>query len=98
MNWIDAIRQGGAWVLAVGIGWAVLTGKLRLSREVEDLVAVILQLRSEKSELAAELKATALKAESTLMAEQEATRSELAELRKTNAALVESLSSARSVS
>lgn len=91
MNWIDAIGQGGAWVLAMAMGYAVLTGKLRLAREVEDRDAEITQLRGEKTELAAELKSTALKAEQTLKAEQEATRQELFELRKTNAALVASL-------
>ena len=88
MNWVDAIGTGGAWMLALGIGFAVLRGDLRLGREVTERDATIAELRTE-------LKATALKAEQTLQAEQAATRAELAELRKTNAALVASLAEAR---
>jgi hypothetical protein len=50
------------------------------------------EIRQEKNELAAELKAVALKAAESIQAEQDATRKELAELRKTNSLLVETLS------
>lgn len=52
----------------------------------------VAKLELDKKELAVELQATALKIEQIIKTEQDATRQELAELRKTNAALVASLS------
>lgn len=95
MTW-EMFSQGGAWVLAMGIGYAVLTGRLRLSREVDDRDGTIAELKLEKQELADELRDTAIKAEASIRAEQELTRQELAELRKTNAALVASFTESRS--
>ncbi len=52
----------------------------------------IASLKMDNGELSAELKITALKVEQIIKTEQDATRQELAELRKTNAALVYTLS------
>ena len=35
MDWLSLLDSGGAWVVALAIGWAVLTGRLRLDREVQ---------------------------------------------------------------
>lgn len=52
----------------------------------------IAKLELNNRELSAELKVTALKVEQIVKTEQDATRQELAELRKTNAALVATIS------
>lgn len=52
----------------------------------------VTKLELDNRELSDELKITALKVEQIIKTEQEATRQELAELRKTNAALVKTLS------
>lgn len=36
INWIELLGSGGGWTLAIAIGWAVMTGKLRLEREFLD--------------------------------------------------------------
>ncbi len=52
----------------------------------------VIKLELDKTQLTVELQATAVKIEQIIKTEQDATRQELAELRKTNAALVSSLS------
>lgn len=53
MDWSEVIRQGGAWVLAVGVGYAVLSGRLRLDREIK---------RAEESEAKAWMEVAAVRA------------------------------------
>ena len=59
---------------------------------VRELQGQIAALKTEKNTLALELKTVAVKSEEAVRDEQNATRQELAELRKTNATLVASLS------
>jgi hypothetical protein len=92
-----AMTYGGIVTILCGaistLFW-LYTAELRrqIAKQEEDRKTEADQLRKEKDELAAELKATALKAEESIRTEQVATRQELAELRKTNAALVAALS------
>ncbi len=59
---------------------------------IADRDRIIAKVELDKTQLTAELQATALKVEQIIKTEQDATRQELAELRKTNATLVSSLS------
>ena len=59
---------------------------------VRELQGQITALKTEKNTLAIELRTVSIKAEEAVRDEQNATRQELAELRKTNATLVASLS------
>lgn len=83
------------WTLAVGIGYAVWRGDLRLRRELEGETARCDRLDALNKELAQELKAVTAAAQQALRDEQESTRKELAELRKTNTLLVKSLTSGK---
>jgi hypothetical protein len=80
--------------VTLGVVFTALTGAVSTLfwLYVRELQRQVSKLESDKKELANELKTTALKAEETVKAEQEATRLELSELRKTNAALVAALS------
>lgn len=69
----------------MGIAWAVAHGDLRLGREVTTRDAAIAKLEAAIEKLVT-------KGEQVLIAEQEATRTELTELRKTNAELVATIS------
>lgn len=79
----------GLMASAVGglFGWLVKVQNDRIT----DRDHQIAKLELDKKELAVELQVTALKVEQIIKTEQDATRQELAELRKTNAALVASL-------
>ncbi len=75
---------------AVGALFGIMV-KLQNDR-LNDRDRQIAKLDLDKTQLTVELQATALKIEQIIKTEQDATRQELAELRKTNATLVSSLS------
>ena len=83
------------WTLAVGIGIAVWRGDLRLRREVEGETGRCDRLDTLNKELAGELKAVTAAAQQALRDEQDSTRRELAELRKTNALLVKTITTGK---
>ena len=89
MDWAGAISQGTGWILAMAIGYAVLTGRLRLEREVIDRDAQI-------KALSTQLQSVSEKAEEALMSEQSTVHEELKEMRRTNSELVAVLSGRRS--
>lgn len=80
MTW-PQLLEGVPWTLALGVAFAVSRGDLRLGREVTSRDETIRELKEE-------LKAVVSKGAEAMATEQEATRQELAELRKTNAELV----------
>ena len=88
MDWIEFASRGGGWGIAVLVGAAVYIGKLRLDREFVVLEKQLSDSKAKEEALAQELRTTTMKAEEALRAEQAANRAELAELRKTNAAMV----------
>jgi regulator of protease activity HflC (stomatin/prohibitin superfamily) len=88
---IADILAGGPWALAVMIGYAVWRGDLRLRREVEGETLRCTRLEAEKEALAQELRAVTAAAQQALREEQESTRRELSELRKTNALMVKTV-------
>lgn len=86
----------GLMASAVGglFGWLVKVQNDRITDRDHQIV----KLELDKKELAVELQVTAVKIEQIVKTEQDATRQELAELRKTNAALVASLAVRREAS
>lgn len=75
-QWAQVITQGGAITVMVVVGWAVLTGRLRLGREVEYRDIRITELKDE-------LKTVAERSEKLITDQAEASRQEAAELRQT---------------
>ena len=76
--------------------------KADFERQIGDLRADfernVEKIESERDQLSTELKSTVIAAKETVLAQQEGTRQELAELRKTNALLVANLSGKESAS
>ncbi|MGI8548113.1 MAG: hypothetical protein ACR2M1_12415 [Gemmatimonadaceae bacterium] len=94
----------GAAITAM-FGWIVknqndrLTEKDQQAKDTKaDFEKQITKVEDERDQLAGELKATVLKATETVLAQQEGTQQELAELRKTNLLLIAKLSGKDGVS
>ena len=57
MDWLALLDNGGAWILALAIGWAVLTGRVRLDREVTTLQTAVAEAKAENTTLRAKIDA-----------------------------------------
>jgi uncharacterized protein YlxW (UPF0749 family) len=91
MNWVDLATQGGGWGVAVIVAFAVWRGDLRLGREVTTVETQLAREQEKNERLKAELKETNDKIEDTVAASNQATRAELADLKKTNAEMLTAL-------